>query len=63
MLVVPFHNSWKLPVAYFLVHGLTADIKVNLIRETLRRLYDVGVEVASLTLDGPADHISTVKKL
>lgn len=63
LLVVPLNDTWKLPIAYFLINGLTGSAKANLINEALIRLHEVGVEISSLTLDGPPDHFTAVSQL
>lgn len=63
LMVVPLNDVWKLPIGFFFINGLTAESKANLIKNALQKLCDAGVEIASLTLDGPKDHLSAVKKL
>lgn len=53
----------KIPIAYFLVNGLSASHKANLLLGCLKMLYDVGAEVVSLTFDGAASNLSMVKQL
>lgn len=63
MLVVALNDTWKLPIAFFLINGLSAETKANLINDALMRLHEVGVKITSLTLDGPAEHFAAVKRL
>jgi hypothetical protein len=42
-IIVPLNATWKLPVAYFVTDGLTADVKCNLVTEAICRLYSVNV--------------------
>lgn len=37
-LVVPLNAVWKLPIAYFLIDGMSADVKCNLVLEAISRL-------------------------
>ena len=62
-MVVCLNGSWKVPVAYFLIHGLSGVERANLIDQCIRKLYDVGVDVVSLTCDGPSCHFSMLKAL
>lgn len=61
--MVPLKYNWKLPIAYFSIKGLPASIKSHLIKQALIRLHDVGVEICSLTLDGPPELFSAVSQL
>lgn len=63
MLVVPLDGSWKLPIAFFLIQNLNGASTANLIQEALIRLHNVGVEVSSITLDGPPVHFTAVTML
>ena len=62
-MVVAVNSTWKVPCAYFLVDGLSAFERANLIKICLRKLFDVGVNVISLTCDGPSCHFSMLSEL
>ncbi|KAG7307177.1 hypothetical protein JYU34_007329 [Plutella xylostella] len=62
-MLVSLNESWKLPVAYFLIHGLTGEQKANIINTILSRCYEVGVDVVSLTFDGHSTNVSAMKVL
>lgn len=55
--------SWKLPVAYFFLDGLTGSEHANLIRQFLVKLYEINVHVTALISDGPACNISMYREL
>jgi hypothetical protein len=57
-LVVSLDKSWKMPIAYFLISGLTADVKSNLVMEAVRRLHEVNVRVVSIVCDGPTTNFA-----
>lgn len=57
------NDNFKLPLGYFLVHGLNAEQKVNLIKLCLIKCHDAGVKVVSLTFDGHATNITAMKLL
>lgn len=57
------NEPWKLPVAYFLVHGMTGDQKANIIKTILTKCHEVGVDVVSLTFDGHPSNTSAMKIL
>ena len=62
-MAVAINNSWKIPLGYFLIKGLTADQRVNLVTDCLKKLHDCGVKVTSMTCDGPRVNLSMLKKL
>jgi len=62
-MVVGVNQHWKIPVGYFLVNGLSGEERANLVRQCLMKLYDVGVNIVSLTCDGPSCHFSMMKEL
>ena len=62
-MAVSMNASWKIPVAYFIIDGMSSSERANIIRECLRRLHSTGVIVASVTCDGPACHLSMLKEL
>ena len=51
-LIVSLTERWKVPVAYFLISGLNGTERANLIRLCLEKLYDVGIDIVSITFDG-----------
>ena len=62
-MVVSVNASWKVPIAYFLIDGMNGCERANLVNVAIKKLSDVGVEVASLTCDGPSCHFSMVSTL
>ena len=63
IMVVAIDDNWKLPIAYFLIDGIDSNTSSGLIRSSLIKLHEIGVEVVSLTLDGTSEHLSMVQKL
>lgn len=51
MMVVSLDESWKIPLGYFSINGINSVTNSGLIREALIRLYEIEVEVVSLTLE------------
>lgn len=45
-------DDFKIPIAYFLVNGLTSDERAAMTNEILIRLSETGIEVVSITFDG-----------
>ncbi|XP_045781588.1 uncharacterized protein LOC123878461 [Maniola jurtina] len=62
-LLVAINDSWKLPVAYFFVNGVTAEQKANLVKMCLANCQEAGIEVASVTFDGCPSNIAMSKLL
>lgn len=62
-LVNCINGSWKLPVAYFFVNGLSGLQRANLVVQCLEKLHETGVEIVSLTFDGCPANLTMVKKL
>jgi len=45
LMIVPLNWSWKIPIGYFLIHGLTSEEKANLVWESIVQLNEINVEV------------------
>lgn len=61
--LVCLNESWKIPVAYFLVNGLSAETRANLLKTCLIECYQVGVDIVAITFDGCASNISAANLL
>lgn len=61
--IVSYSYPYKCPIAYFLVNKIDAYLQTNLILAILRSLYDVGINVRSITSDGASANLSTYVKL
>jgi len=55
-MLVALDASWKLPIAYFLITGMTGTERANLVLECLRKLHTIGVRVTSVTCDGASSN-------
>lgn len=55
--------AWKIPLGYFLINGITAEQKSNLIYQSLHLLNESGVKVLAITFDGAASNLSAATKL
>ena len=53
----------KSPVASFFIDGLSGVEHANLVKVCIKKLHDVGVNIVSLTCDGPACHFKLLKEL
>lgn len=56
-MIVAINDTWKCPVGYFFVNGLSGTQKMNLVTQCLNALFDCGVIVVSLTFDGCQSNI------
>lgn len=61
--VVCINQSWKLPVAYYLVNGISTDQKRNLTLQCLTAIQETGMLIVSLTCDGLRSNINMFEKL
>lgn len=57
------NGNWKIPVGYFLIAGITAEQKRGLVLECLKKCYEAGISVVSLTFDGAPINLTMAKKL
>ena len=62
-MAVALNGHWKLPCGYFLINGLSGEERSNLVKQCLMKLNDVGVNIVSLTCDGPSCHFSMINHL
>ncbi|CAL1295611.1 unnamed protein product [Larinioides sclopetarius] len=53
------NGNWKIPIGYFLIDGLDANERANLIRKSLEMIHETGIDVISLTFDGTSVNLST----
>lgn len=54
-MVVALDSNWKLPIAYFLIDGMSGKERANLVQQCLVRLKD--------TCDGPSCHFTMLEAL
>ncbi|KAL4127133.1 hypothetical protein QTP88_011331 [Uroleucon formosanum] len=63
IMVVGINTSWKVPIAYYLINGISAEEKANIILNCLQELDTTGVIIKTLTFDGAANNLSMVSEL
>lgn len=51
-LVVGINGYWKMPIAYFLIDGLSGKERANLLKKAIELLCETGVTLCSVTFDG-----------
>lgn len=52
------NGSWKIPIGYFLINGLNAEQKANLIKQALTFLHEHGMNIIAATFDGAPANLS-----
>lgn len=57
------NGSWKIPVGYFLIDGISAEQKCSLVKQALELIEKCGVNVVALTFDGCRANFSMAKLL
>lgn len=57
------NGNWKVPIGYFLIDGLSALERANLITQALCLIHETGVDVVSVTCDGHNVNIATMNSL
>lgn len=63
ILVVGMNTSWKVPIAYYLINGISAEEKANIILNCLQELDTTGIIIKTLTFDGAANNLSMASEL
>ncbi len=61
-MLVGIYGGWKLPVGYFLVCDLTADLQQNLLTECFRLLEEHNIECVAVICDGSYVNQGTFKR-
>ena len=62
-MAVGLDKSWKVPVGYFFIDGLSSQERANLVKLCIKKLHDVGVDVIALVCDGPSCHFAMLRAL
>lgn len=62
-IVVSLNSSWKVPIAYFFIDGLSGCERANLVKVCIQKCHDVGVEKVSVSCDGPSCHFTMLNAL
>lgn len=62
-MVTGVQAAWKIPIAYFLIKGLNATEKKDIINTILQSLHEAGVWIIALTFDGTCTNIAAANAL
>lgn len=57
------NSSWKLPIGYFLVNGVTAEQKASLVKTCIDLVSEYGVDIVAVTFDGCPTNFSMARVL
>lgn len=57
-MIVALNSRWKVPIAYFLINGISAQERGNLVNMCLTKISDTGAFDRTLTFDGIAANFS-----
>ncbi|KAL4136355.1 hypothetical protein QTP88_007903 [Uroleucon formosanum] len=63
IMVVGMNTSWKVPIAYYFINGISAEEKANIILNCLQELDTTGIIIKTLTFDGAANNLSMASEL
>lgn len=63
IMVVGLNTHWKVPIAYYLVNGISAEEKSNIIKSCLHQLHETGIIIKTITFDGAANNMSMASLL
>ena len=56
-------KSFHIPLAYFLINKLNSDALCQLIKESIKMLHDVGVQVHAVVFDGASKNVVMAEQL
>ena len=54
IMAVGLQGHWKIPVGYFLINGISAEVQSQLVLSVISSLHDAKVNVLALVMDGHA---------
>lgn len=57
------NTNWQIPIAYYLINGIMAEEKANIIILSLHELHTNGLIIRLLTFDGAANNFSMASEL
>lgn len=61
LMAVGLTSPWKMPIGYFLNHGVSKDVLSNLILEAIRALDECTLQVVAVICDGLGANVATGK--
>ncbi|KYN16817.1 THAP domain-containing protein 9, partial [Trachymyrmex cornetzi] len=61
--IVFYSNKFKIPIAHFFVNKISSETQSKLILVAIKKLYNGGVTVHSITCDGTSVNLATLQNL
>lgn len=61
--VTYINQSWKIPITYFMINGITSEQKKNLTLQCLQALQESGMLIIALTCDGLSSNLTMLQSL
>jgi len=58
-MVVGLNTHWKVPIVNYLINGVTAKEKVNIVISCLRQLHETGIMIKTLIFDGASNNMTS----
>jgi hypothetical protein len=52
VMAVGLNSPWKIPIGYFLIHGISAAVQVDLIRSAISILHEHNIRCMAIVMDG-----------
>lgn len=62
-LLVGINTTWKVPIGYFLIKGITAQLKARLVTIAFKLVHEAGIEIKALTCDGTKSNLAMAEEL
>jgi len=62
-MLVGLKSRWKVPVAYYLSHGLSAETQTELLLHCIENLVEIGIWIHCLSMDGHASNMAMCTRL
>lgn len=59
VMVVGLNTHWKVPIVNYLINGVTAKEKVNIVISCLRQLHETGIMIKTLIFDGASNNMTS----
>ena len=63
VMLVGMKAHWKLPIGYMLIKSVNSGILAGIVRESIKRAYEAGVNVRVCTMDGTQHNVSAFDAL
>ena len=62
-MLIGLRSQWKIPIAYYLLNGITASLQAGIVRDTIIQCQTFNLRVLSVTCNGTEHKIKSTKLL